>query len=406
VTDLRRDLLNGIKNSRCSSCWDIEAAGGQGPRTRIDAFVNFLKTNNVWPGLNWDQIAQKLEQLSQQDVEKLINLRFPKKIELSLGNTCDLKCVYCNHHYSSQWAAELLKHDEIKAHEIEQELPRSKDTAYEDIWWAWFEQHAGTHTEMVNFIGGEPLIIDKFYAYCNRIIDFYGCNPGIGTKELTVVTNFNTPERFLDRFLEICGRVIHSDNLCMDVNVSCESLGARTEFIRSGSDWQLMLHNIDRLFDFLALNDTAHRITFSLQIALNALCISDLPNFFRWVIELQRRTMRPINLRPNQVVYPSWCNPHILPVEYVKYIEHSIQLVESEYHKVGSVHKYHPWGSWNDYIRFLETIKAGMANPRKDVAARKRFAVSLDTLIQRRDLDFAATFPEMQDFYHLCRSIP
>ena len=206
VTDLRRDLLNGIKNSRCSSCWDIEAAGGQGPRTRIDAFVNFLKTNNVWPGLNWDQIAQKLEQLSQQDVEELINLRFPKKIEISLGNTCDLKCVYCNHHYSSQWAAELLQHDEIKAHEIEQELPRSKDTAYEDIWWAWFEQHAGKHTETVNFIGGEPLIIDKFYAYCNRIIDFYGCNPGIGHKELTVVTNFNTPERFLDRFLEICSR--------------------------------------------------------------------------------------------------------------------------------------------------------------------------------------------------------
>ena len=403
VVNTRRDLLQGIKNANCSACWEIEAAGGIGPRTRIDEFVDLVRKHSVWPKLNWDQTAARLQNLTAQDMDRLANLQAVRNIEISFGNTCDLKCMYCNHHYSSQWAGEMLAHGELKEHELAAELPRHSDAAYEDAWWTWFETESGLCAESVCFIGGEPLIMDKFYSYSQRIIDFWSADPAKKHRELSLVTNFNTPARFYQRFITVCQQIINAPNIHMDLNVSCESLGARTEFIRSGSDWQLMTQNIDQLFGWLRQHDPANKITFSLQIAMNALCISDLPRFFAWVIDLQRQHGRTISLRPNQVVYPDWLNPHILPSEYSCYIDQSLALLDAETQSTGFPSNFHRYGDWHSYMIFLADLRNAMVSSSKDSVARQRFAQRLQTLSQRRGLDFVNTFPEMVPFLELCR---
>jgi organic radical activating enzyme len=405
IVDVRRSLLTGVKHKDCNSCWSIEASGGRGPRSRIDSFINFADRNQVWPALNREEIKQKLLNLTQEEIDMLVNLESVRMIEISLGNLCDLKCMYCHHHYSSQWAAESLKYGEIRIQDVERELPKITDTVYEDLWWAWFNNSAGTTASAINFIGGEPLIIEKFYSYSNRIVDFYENNLSNNVwRNISIVSNFNTPTKFYNRFLSTVEKIIRSKKLKLDFNVSCEAIGTRAEFIRTGTDWQLMTANIDKFLVFLQEQDSdQYKVSFNFQIALNALCISDLPNFFKFVIELQRKSERRIHLRPNQIAYPQWLNPYILPPEYARYIDESIKILESELDNINDHGKYFPFGQWPQYITFLKTIKDGILNPNKNVQSRKEFAENIDKLTARRNLNFLATFPEMVDFYNECK---
>jgi organic radical activating enzyme len=405
IKEVRRDLLSGVKNANCNSCWSIEASGGQGPRSRFDSFVNFVMKNQVWPELSKEQVIEKLQSLTNEEIETLVNLESVRMIEISLGNTCDLKCMYCHHHYSSQWATESLKYGEIRIQDVERELPRITDTIYEDLWWAWFDNSAGSSASAINFIGGEPLIIDKFYSYSDRIIDFYENNlTNEHWRNISIVTNFNTPVKLYNKFLTTVKKITASKQLKLDFNVSCESIGSRAEFIRTGTDWPLMVNNIDKFLTFINEHDpTQFRIIFNFQIALNALCISDLPNFIKFVIKLQRDTGRRIHLRPNQIAYPEWLNPYILPTSYAAYIDESIAILEEETKIINDHAKYSPFGRWDAYISFLKTIKQGIENPNKNIKARKEFVKNIDKLTSRRNLDFATTFPEMVDFYHECK---
>ena len=405
IIDVRRDLLTGVKNQACNSCWSIEAGGGQGPRSRIDSFVNFVQKNRVWPTLSKDQIKEKLQTLTEDEIELLVNLESVRMIEISLGNTCDLKCMYCHHHYSSQWATERLKYGEIRIEEVERELPKIKDTVYEDLWWAWFENSAGKSASAINFIGGEPLIIEKFYSYTDRIVNFYETKTTNNHwRNISIVTNFNTPPKLYNRFLTTVEKITGSKHLKLDFNVSCEAIGNRAEFIRTGTDWPLMVNNIDKFLKFINEHDSNQfRIIFNFQVALNALCISDLPNFFRFVIKLQQETGRRIHLRPNQIAYPEWLNPYILPPSYSKYIDESIAILEEESKVINDHVNYSPFGRWDAYINFLKTIKAGIENPDKNLRARREFVENVDKLSSRRNLDFPGTFPEMVEFYEECK---
>jgi organic radical activating enzyme len=404
IVDVRQSLLTGIKHKDCNSCWSIEASGGRGPRSRMDSFVNFVHTNQIWPGLSKEKIKEKLKTLTEEEIKTLVNVESVRMIEISLGNTCDLKCMYCHHHYSSQWAAESLKYGEIRIQDVERELPKITDTVYEDLWWAWFDNSAGPSASAINFIGGEPLIIEKFYSYSDRIIDFYNTNTTDYWRDISIVSNFNTPIKFYNRFLDTVKKITSSKQLKLDFNVSCESIGNRAEFIRTGTDWQLMTANIDKFLVFLQEHDPEQfRVIFNFQIALNALCISDLPNFFKFVVELQKKTNRRIHLRPNQIAYPQWLDPYILPPEYARYIDESIEILEAEMAIINDHAKYSPYGQWPAYVAFLKTIKNGILNPNKNTKAQKEFAENIDKLTTRRNLNFSNTFPEMINFYNKCK---
>ena len=61
------------------------------------------------------------------------------------------------------------------------------------------------------------------------------------------------------------------------------------------------------------------------------------------------------------------------------------------------------------FINYLHTIKIGIDTSNLDIdktnKLRKEFAANIDKLSARRNLDFNATFPEMVEFYNLCKQI-
>ena len=68
-----------------------------------------------------------------------LNIQNFNQLELYFNNTCDLKCVYCNETFSSQWEIENGKFD-IK--------PSEKKVApegFQDLFYEWLEQDAVPH---------------------------------------------------------------------------------------------------------------------------------------------------------------------------------------------------------------------------------------------------------------------
>jgi hypothetical protein len=142
-----------------------------------------------------------------------------------------------------------------------------------------------------------------------------------------------------------------------------------------------------------------NKIVVNFMSALNALCISDLPNFFNWVVNLQNIYNIPINIRGSQVVYPRWLSPSILPKSFLEYIEKSIIILENG--KLEN-NKY-LFGCWTNYINHLKEVAKGIESTDKDIKSRKSFINNIDILTSRRNLDFAKVFPEMIEFYEMCK---
>lgn len=423
IISIRKSLLRGEKNDHCNSCWTIEdnqpnvnkpASARPGLNDFVDYVYNLrnfpqTNTSNLWADKTKEEITHQLENITEEDIDKFIRIDHTSIIELNLGNTCDLKCIYCSHHYSTQWAAEKLKYKEISISKIETELPKIRDTVYEDIFWKWFYERKAYDADTINFIGGEPLIIDKFFTYTDRIIKFLENDDRRGRPlELCVVSNFNTPPKQYQQFKNMCLDIISSDKVTMDFNISCESLGDRAEFIRTGTDWKLLCSNIEDFMQFLDAydNDAHHKILFSVQAALNAACISDLPAFFTFFCELHKKYSHNVHFRPNRVTWPQWLNPDILPVEYAGYVTESLKIIRNHIDE-GHVdyNNEHRYGPWADYIGFLMSVRNGIENPNKDNNARRDFAINIDQLCERRNMNFIKTFPEMEEFYIMCKEL-
>jgi len=407
IMQLRRDLLNGVKNHNCRACWEIEGRGGYGPRTRIDKFIDIIIKKQIWSELSRDQIYDKLHKLTENEIDQLIKMQSIRSIDIQLGNTCDLKCIYCGHRESSSWAAERLRYGDIPQDRLAVELPNVDNTEFESIWWDWFENGYGNTTDRIKFLGGEPLFMEKFYTYINRIIDFYeNSSTSDRPVSLSIFTNFNTKPFYYEKLLPVVLRIINSKRLKLQFNVSCESTGPRAEFIRFGLDWNIMVKNSENFIKFISdaqSNIPIHQrpISFIWQPALNALSISDLPNFVKFVIDLQDKTGYHLGIAQNQVTFPEWLNPGILSPDYSKYIDETISILNE---KTPYMDHTLYVEKWDVYVDFLRSIKSLIEYEDKNYHSRKMFVANVDTLCNRRNLNFHNTFPEMVDFYNICNS--
>jgi hypothetical protein len=89
IIEVRKDLLRGVRNEACITCWQIEDAGGRPPRTSFEHFVSWAHKHQVWPGLSINEVRDRLLNLDDSLIEDLIKIDVTRMIEISLGNTCD-----------------------------------------------------------------------------------------------------------------------------------------------------------------------------------------------------------------------------------------------------------------------------------------------------------------------------
>lgn len=392
----RARMLLGEKVKACASCWRTEEKKMISPRVDYAIQENELQ--------QYTPLLEKLETLETHE-EKVAflsesELTYSKNVnmlEISLDNTCDMKCVYCSHHYSSRWAAERIKYKDIKPEAMSIELPKVNPLVKESLL-QWFETEGAYSVNYINFIGGEPTLIDDYYElslFAGKVLS------SISKTHVTisVVTNLNctpaTLKRFENHILALSEYFSY-----IDINISMEAFGEKAEYIRHGLKWQRWCDNLEKLMQLPLKN-----LCISAQMATNVLSVTSLHQLIEYFGYLMHRYKVPIHLRKNLVSEPMAHAPMLLTADFCKYLDLAIQKV----HKYGQyadslaiseAEKIHY--SWKKYAVFLEHLKSTIQSHHLTESEKKTVADFFNKYESRQKISMYTVFPEYKKFFKSC----
>jgi MoaA/NifB/PqqE/SkfB family radical SAM enzyme len=219
---LREDLLNGIKNKSCISCWKEEEANGDSLR---------LVSNRTIA------LGTKIRLLDQIDNPKVSNI---KSFDLVLGNLCNLKCVMCGPGLSSQLLAEANINPALKARHGQEYDQKDFDWPKGNDFVNWCDQHLPQAIH-IKFTGGEPFIIPWIEQVIERIPDSQKEKCVLHfTSNLTVINP--TLFEYFGKFKEVW------------LSVSVEGTHNTHEYLRYGHTWQKLTNNLKLVQDMKIKN--------------------------------------------------------------------------------------------------------------------------------------------------------
>jgi len=246
IQDIRKSLLNGEQIQECNVCWNIENAekeygGHDAPKsTRIDSIESYMEKDGIF---NW--MEDTLEKNIQSTLEFGWVRESLKSLELRLGNHCNLTCNMCWGYSSSKINSErlnLLKNRDktMPPWLFNMWYPEEYNISKIDMMWHEnpkflenFKEVAPT-LKRLYVTGGEPSIIEANTKIINHLI-------AIGNKECHVsfTTNLTTWNLDLYEKLEFFDR--------SEVQVSIDGYKESQEYIRYGSNWEVIEDNFKKL---------------------------------------------------------------------------------------------------------------------------------------------------------------
>lgn len=253
IKQTRKSLLADETPEACKGCFKLEEQG----------IRSFRQT--------WNEIYQDHFDTSLKHIDKDGHLD-PQAItylDISLGNVCNLKCRSCNPWASHRWIEEgpTVPHtdwDKTAYHIAELS---SKNPWFIKAFKEGFFDEVLPNVRVINFIGGEPLVVEEHYAWLEHIIE-QGWSQNI---ELHYNTNGTTiPNRLLDIWDKFKGVVL---------SLSIDAVGDLAYYVRYPSKWRVVEKNVAKLADF---SKTRTGTIVHTHVTLSMLNLHDLPNVLQW----------------------------------------------------------------------------------------------------------------------------
>ena len=212
MKNIRMKMLKGEKIKECSNCYYREEINKKASMRYEFNNKYFNNHKNILKETKNDGFLEKT------------NIVF---IDFRFSNKCNFSCRTCAPQYSSGWEKKL-KLNLPKINNVSKTLKEMKDMISQN------------KLEEIYFAGGETLIMDEHW----EIIDFL-----IENKKFDIEIRYNTNLSVLNykgnNFLE---KMKNFNNL--KISPSCDSLGVRGEYIRTGFSNDVFLRNIKLLKDY------------------------------------------------------------------------------------------------------------------------------------------------------------
>lgn len=262
LVNLKKNLLAGEKDPRCTRCWDLENNGVKSYRQQ------------------WNDIYKNLNIQDQADQSH--DLRF---LHLDFDNFCNLRCIMCHPTVSSSIEAEYKMHKEAYAPFVSEPKLMPAPWHATERW----EELLTNIKSVDNLIltGGEPLI-NPMALRLLRALDLSQVN-------LIVTTNATQIRSEVYDLLA-------SARSCQ-ITVSLEGMGAHNEYLRYGSDWKVLEKNIAWLSGLPNYRWLKMNINHTLQ-ATSAWALMPL---IRWCMENQ------YNFNINTLDFPPYLTLAAIP---------------------------------------------------------------------------------------------
>jgi hypothetical protein len=217
IQDRERMLEGQWPTQGCEYCKNIEAAGGASDRT----------TNLEW----WD-----FEPSKELQANPLATSVTPQILEIYFSNVCNLKCVYCGPQFSSLWADELRRYEELQF-EMDSNFESNKQKCFE-----WIHNNVNDlHT--LNVLGGEPLYQDEF----DQLLDVLENGPN-STLKLTFFSNLAVTHAKLTSKIDRIEQLINQGKIReLIITASLDCWGPEAEYAR----FPLNLATWEKNFNYL-----------------------------------------------------------------------------------------------------------------------------------------------------------
>ncbi len=383
TSDVRLTMLEGNIPSSCNKCFQEESQG--------------IVSKRMWETSTWIKdgidVPELIKQTSQDGTvpEKLIYL------DLRLGHTCNLKCVMCSPHDSSQWVSDHKKiYPLFQTRELKDQMSWDRKN-FNNFWHEnpdfWKEMYAQIpNLKQVYFAGGEPLMIKEHKLFLEEIV-----RQGYADK---ILVRYNTNGLLIDEeIIEIWQRF-----KLIKVGFSIDAVDQKNHYIRFPSEWDTVVKNLHRL------DNTPDNIQVSIATAIQILNIKHLPDFARWKITQNFRKINFQNIMEGMeagggifnmhlLYIPTWLSIKVLPSkdkdDVRKAFGEFATWLHENYRQDEDYWKKNPygWKRWQAVLDFMDSEDHSDQLP-----AFKEYIEKLDNL---RKTNFQETFPELSHLLDL-----
>ena len=350
---IRAVMLDGGKPQECTYCWDVEDLGLVSDRQTLAA--QFMKDSR--------NVIQEAVDAGTDDV-------YPRYLELSFTNKCQMACSYCGPVFSTTWEREIEDHGPYKLsidyNKIE--TPQIEDSPYVKKFWEWFPE-AYKHLFVLRVTGGEPLLDKNTY----RLLQYVKDNPKDG---LTFHCNSN--------LMVSKARVVKYINLVKEIPntklyVSIDSWGKQAEYIRHGLDMDHFKENLHKVL--------GNGIAVGIMNTYNFLSIPNTEEFIYQMAELKNQYGDLITVDMPYMHRPEHLSAQISDDNHISIMEKSLKLMETyDVFNTAEIEKFRKTVGW---------ITANRFEGEDLIKHRKDFWTFVTEHDKRRGTEFDIAFPEL-----------
>ena len=377
MRDVRLTMLDGKIPSSCSKCIAEESKG--------------VASKRIWETGSWMEEGIDVEELiAQTEADGTIPERLVY-LDLRLGHTCNLKCVMCSPHDSSQWVGDHKKiYPLFQSKELKEQLVW-KRKEFNNFWHEnpdfWKEMYVQIpNLKQVYFAGGEPLMIREHKLFLEEII-----RQGYADK---ILVRYNTNGLLIDDSIIELWKQFKK----VKVGFSIDAVGDRNYYIRYPSDWTTIERNLHKL------DNTPDNIQVSIATAIQILNIKTLADFARWKIS---QNFKKVNLENTvggiqagggifnmHLLYiPTFLSIRLLPQQDKEEVRRSFAELANwlyeNYRQDEDFWKLNPYG-WKRWQAVLDFMDA--EDHTDQLPAFKEYIENLEII---RGTNFSSTFPEL-----------
>lgn len=388
----RVKMIAGERPDGCSYCWNIEDSPGEHLSDR------YYRSADIMDDASYDEIKNNPDPAN-------FNV-MPSYVEVNFSSVCNFKCSYCSPHLSNSWQKEIeeygpypttVPHNSVDYFKQVgmMPIPVREENPYVDTFWKlwpeWYPQIK--HFRMT---GGEPLMDRNTY----RVLDYIIENPK-GDLNLALTSNFCPDPRMMAKFTEKIQTIVDNQSLGhIALYISCDAYGKKAEYIRNGMDFEYLMENVDKYLDKFS-----HKSTITFIVTVNALSITSLRQLIDdFILKMGKKHNNDryhISFDLPMLRFPNWQTIQILPERYREILAADIEYFKA---KVST-----DFSDIQDFQvakleRLLSWMKQGdELSPEKIKRDRADFYKFFQEHDFRRETNFLETFPEMADFWQLCK---
>lgn len=343
--NLRRKMLNGERCDECKACYYSEDTGNDSSRKYYNE--KFKKYNYLLEHTRSDGYLNQL---------KLVYF------DIRWSNICNFKCRSCSGTYSTSWALEDNKHGRSRPIHI-YAGGNNNDNLYNQL-----SPHF-KDMEEIYFAGGEPLLTDKHF----EMLDFL-----INNKLTNIELRYNTNLSVLNyKDKSITDYWKHFENV--NVYASLDSWGEKGEYIREGSDWNIVIDNIRKI-----KKDASH-VKLQSHSVISCFNVMTFTDFIDYLLNEDIFSLNDYYPTTYNLINPSYYSFNIFNQSVIKVI---IDKLKSK--------------SYSTYIdQQIDTIVHALENSVYNYNLNKEFISVTEYYDRIRSRNFKKVFPELDFLYNL-----